>query len=522
MPRHFRIALGITLLLIATIPAMAEIHYTFVPGIPGSEEMTSIDQRMIAMNTGETAVKLNVDPVVFELGANNRHWRRAYPVRNGDKLILWARPVASHEIWKTNTFVDYALRSVCRVHPSRMKQAQKLKLLATTLFSLRASKVTDESAYKMRLLSEAYQALIGLQFDCRMDYPASGAADYRVFAGRAFEVECRIVNDKYEDVGPCAVRIIAPDEWMVGGKVPAFSMKPWQTKQYRFTITPSGKSMLRPKQYPVIAELTFRHQGRKIVAHYPITVEISDPFTASLKIISADRDHINAEVTMRSLFPGMAMNDIIASAFIPDSLKIEPAKQTFSFKDNGRIHITYTKDGDPSPVLRAVTLRLKEDQHTVNLRTVMEAYLPLWRRTYGEALWMNDAEDGKTASTEAGGRRCRQTVQRPDGSRHMYFAVSPNVPTSGKTYIAVTYFDGLQGSFRLQYDSQSGAYKDASEAVPFSGTNTWKEAIFILPDIAFANRQKAESDFRLTAEGADLLVTDVIVSKFPLGDARNH
>ena len=483
---------------------------------------TAEERAIVATNTGPTAAKLNVDPagdpVVFELGMSNRHWRRIYPCLDGKKPVVWARPGTSYEIWKTDPFVDYVLKSVCRADPRRMSETRKLSRLATALFDLRASRITDESANKIRLASEAYQALVGIEFDCSMDYAASEPADYRIFAGRSFRVQCRIANEGFENVGPCTVRIIAPDEWTVTGDAATFTVSPSQTKRCISNVKAPGASMLRPKQYPVIAELSFRHQGRKITVHYPVTVEMSNPFTATLKILSADPEHINAEISTRSLFPGTAMNSISAYQFIPDSIKVDPAKQSFSFKESGRFHLTYTKGGEPSPVLRAVMMRMREDEHTVNLRTVMEAYLPLGRRTYGEALWMNDCEDGKTVEAAIGDRRCRQTVS---GSR-MYFAVSPNLPTSGKTYITLTYFDGPHGSFRVQYDSFAGAYKDSRETVRLAGTDAWRQATFVLTGINFANRQAAASDFRVAASGVDLAITDVIVSKFPPGDTRNR
>ena len=483
---------------------------------------TAAERAIVATNTGPTAVKLNVDPagdpVVFELGMRNRHWRRIYPCLDGKKLVVWARPGTSYETWKTDPFVDHVLKSVCGADPRRMSETRKLSRLATALVDLRASKVTDERAYDVRLVSEAYQALVGIEFDCSMDYAAPAPADYRIFAGRSFRVQCRIANEGFENVGPYTVRIIAPDEWTVTGDAATFAVPPSQTKRCVFGVKAPGASTRRPKQYPVIAELSFRHRGRKITVHYPITVEISNPFTASLRILSADPEHINAQISTRSLFPGMAMSSVSAYPFIPDSIKVDPAMQSFSFKETGRFHLTYTKASEPSPVLRAVTMRMREDEHTVDLRTVMEAYLPLLRRTYGEALWMNDCEDGKTVEAVIGDRRCRQTVS---GSR-MYFATSPNLPTSGKTYITVTYFDGPQGSFRAQYDSSAGAYRDSPETVQLTGTNAWRTTTFVLPDINFANRQAAASDFHVAASGVDLAIADVIVSKFPPGDTRNR
>jgi hypothetical protein len=458
--------------------------------------------------------------VAFELGRGNQHWRRVYLRTVHSALQLPMRPGTDYELWSAGSFADYVLTSVCATRSSRLMEAQRLRLLAIALANLRSSKITDESAYRIRLASEAYQAILGIGFQCTMRYKATNPdADYRVFAGRSFEAVCSITNGGSERIGPCTLRVLAPDEWAVrtpGTPIPGIA--PGRSTRQMFSVMAPAASMLRPKQYPLIAELTFRHQGRKITVHYPVTVEMSNPFTASLRILSADPEHINAEISTRSLFPGTAMSNVSAYPFIPESIRVDPAKQSFSFKENGRFHLTYAKDAEPSPVLRAVTMRMRANEHTVDLRTVMEAYLPVGNRTYGDALWMNDCEGGKTVEAVIGDRRCRQTVS---GS-HMYFTASPNVPTSGNTYVTVTYFDGPRGSFHVQYDSSTGAYKDSLRTVQFAGTNTWRQATFVLPDINFANRQAAASDFRVTASGADLAVADVIVSKFPPGDTRNH
>lgn len=467
--------------------------------------------------------------VVFELGRENRHWRRVYPKPAQGSLLLHAMPGTDYEVWDTDLLADYVLETGCHANPAGLSEANKLKQLAIRLRELRASPVSDQSASAIRLISDAYQALLGLEFTCAMRYPAnSPSADYRIFAGRDFNVTCSVTNHGTETVGPCTMRILAPDEWASRAKTSetTHTIGAGHSVIKAFSVRASGSAMLRPKQYPLIAELSFTHANRRIVVHYPFVVELADPFKASFRMVSARPSRLTAEVSMQSQFPGVRLSNVTASPIIAESIKIEPVKSV-SFVDRGKLRVTYTKAGASGPTLRAVTLRMKEGEHLVDLRTVMEARLPLGEYPDGEALWMNSAEDGKTVAATIAGRKCRQTASvRPGGARYIYFAASPNLPTSGNTRVVVTYFDGARGTFRLQYDSADrsalaqGAYKNSANTVQLQGTGAWKTATFDLPDINFANRQTSRSDFRIVVVGADLAVSDLIVSKFPSEDTR--
>jgi hypothetical protein len=53
------------------------------------------------------------------------------------------------------------------------------------------------------------------------------------------------------------------------------------------------------------------------------------------------------------------------------------------------------------------------------------------------------------------------------------------------------------------------------ESVPLTGSNTWKEARFLLRDPLFNGRQNWGADFRLCVLAPDLYVRSVTVLKNP-------
>ena len=352
-----------------------------------------------------------------------------------------------------------------------------------------------------------------LEFTCKMEYKAVNPnADFKIFAGRDFKVHCKVANHSDKPNSGGSVKIIPPDEWTVHGSMDFKEIGERQSVESTFIIRAPARSTYRPKVFPVIAEL--RLAGGAVITK-AFMVELADPFMPSLAIRSADAKSIKASITLQNLYPGQEIKGVSAYAYMSQGIKVTPGRQTFDFPARKSLSLTYSKDDEPSPTLRAVSIGMKADEHIVRLRSVMEAFLPLGVRPRTSGLWMNDFADGQTAQAEIGGKQCRQTVKNESGDvRYMYFAASPNVPASGNTYVTLTYFDG-PGTFTLQYDSRDAAYK-GSDIVRLEGTKQWKQKTFALPDVKFENRQNAESDFRLAVNGADLAVSDIAVSKFDL------
>ncbi|OUS67965.1 hypothetical protein B1748_35110 [Paenibacillus sp. MY03] len=102
--------------------------------------------------------------------------------------------------------------------------------------------------------------------------------------------------------------------------------------------------------------------------------------------------------------------------------------------------------------------------------------------------------------------------------QYMYFKINDNwlyqtnEGLDPLVYIDVTYLDDGTGRWRLHYDAQSNAYKNAG-TVTKSNSQTWITQSFALTDAKFSNSQNAGSDFRIWAELGDLTVKSVTVRK---------
>lgn len=118
-------------------------------------------------------------------------------------------------------------------------------------------------------------------------------------------------------------------------------------------------------------------------------------------------------------------------------------------------------------------------------------------------LRFRDNGDGHTVAVTLGGRSGRSTT---DGSPFEYFDVDNTIvpgAAAGSPYhatVTIDYYDHGTGSWALQYDSASGAYKQ-SPSVAKTGTDTWKTATFTLDDAVFHNGENAGSDFRVANSG---------------------
>ncbi|WP_329139382.1 GH92 family glycosyl hydrolase [Streptomyces sp. NBC_01476] len=114
-------------------------------------------------------------------------------------------------------------------------------------------------------------------------------------------------------------------------------------------------------------------------------------------------------------------------------------------------------------------------------------------------LRLRDNGDGHTAVVTAGGRSGRSTT---DGSPYEYFDVDNTIVPGGdyRATVTIDYYDHGTGSWSMQYDSTSGAYKQ-SPSVAKTGTDTWKTATFTVDDAAFHNGENAGTDFRLANNG---------------------
>jgi hypothetical protein len=119
-------------------------------------------------------------------------------------------------------------------------------------------------------------------------------------------------------------------------------------------------------------------------------------------------------------------------------------------------------------------------------------------------LQRRDNDDGRSEPVEGG----RKTL-----NGYLYFAVTDDLVPPGSAHtatITVDYLDQGTTTWNVQYDSTGEAYR-GSASVTNTGTGTWKQATFTLPDAGFGNRQNAAADFRLST-GAGFVIAKVHVA----------
>ena len=517
----------ILICLIASLPCMADttgpkvlavspddLIYDAKPGPGGKLLISNLDTRAGEIKVDVKDIK---NPIVFELGKPGNFLRRVYPEIKNGILTLNTAPFAKHEIVGSTSFSDSVLSGMCGINVSRLTVSQKLDMLAAKLRQIQS--IDEASLRQRRLLSQAYQALLGFDFMCLMKYEsADPAADYKIFAGRSFPITCIANNHGSEALKDIEFTVFPPDEWQLQPvkESPPQKLCPGKSLTAAFQVSAPYRSTDRPNPFPVVAQLTCLHKGTPLTLHYPLNVQISDPFIGSAKITSATSNRINTTIHLTSSYPGLAMNDISVYTWLLQGIKTEPVEQKLSFSGKGSFPVTFVKDGKPDFQLRASYLMMKvDDTHIVRLRTVMETVLNLGSGVEAPGFWLKDLDDGKTERVEVGGRGCRQTVPNRFGDlRYMYFMTSINFPASGNSYVTVTYFDGPKGSFSLEYDSAESTYKACPDVVTLQGTDEWKQKTFVLQDASFTKRQNGKSDFRLVISGADLAVSQVAASKF--------
>lgn len=122
----------------------------------------------------------------------------------------------------------------------------------------------------------------------------------------------------------------------------------------------------------------------------------------------------------------------------------------------------------------------------------------------------NENDDGNSEPVEIDGVAARKLAPGVAPSMYLYFDIDDSYLYDIKgpvVEIMVEYLDAGQGTFTLQYDSHDpnvsgkGAYKSAP-AVRLENSGVWKTVTIRIEDGRFANRENAESDFRLSSKVA--------------------
>lgn len=115
-------------------------------------------------------------------------------------------------------------------------------------------------------------------------------------------------------------------------------------------------------------------------------------------------------------------------------------------------------------------------------------------------------------------------TNKAEGTTYFYMNVSDDYLFDSADYnvdVTLRYYDEGSGSFLLQYDAQSAAFKDSAKFT-YGDTKSWKDYTFNLTDAKFANRTNG-TDFRIAIEGGgingelnpDLKLASVTVKKTP-------
>jgi len=126
------------------------------------------------------------------------------------------------------------------------------------------------------------------------------------------------------------------------------------------------------------------------------------------------------------------------------------------------------------------------------------------------------ADDGNTVPVAIGGRDARRN-QDPGGDHYFYFDVNDLLVYEGnrsELYITLDYYDTGSGSLTLQYDSDTGSdpsaiYKEGG-CVTLTGTDTWRQHVYVISDAYFGNRQTGNADFRIFGGTGHTFYLDIL------------
>lgn len=127
--------------------------------------------------------------------------------------------------------------------------------------------------------------------------------------------------------------------------------------------------------------------------------------------------------------------------------------------------------------------------------------------------WPGDADKDPThAATTRKGTACWTTSQDPLNP-YLYVDVESTVKPADATYaiVSVDYYDAAATTVAIEYDGQNNAYQ-ATPWMPTSGSQTWKNQIFELKGIKFANRTNG-ADFRLRVHSINGVMPEICFAR---------
>jgi hypothetical protein len=131
---------------------------------------------------------------------------------------------------------------------------------------------------------------------------------------------------------------------------------------------------------------------------------------------------------------------------------------------------------------------------------------------------VNSWGDGAIFPGEAGGEPCYHLMRKPNkGEAYLYLRIAGECKRApySNVVVVVEYFDsppaGAGGVLYIEYDAVAGPYTRTEHTVRLTGSNTWKEEVFVLDQPRFRNHQNALGDFRVSVVNPNLSVRGVKV-----------
>jgi hypothetical protein len=134
---------------------------------------------------------------------------------------------------------------------------------------------------------------------------------------------------------------------------------------------------------------------------------------------------------------------------------------------------------------------------------------------------VNSWGDGKIVPGEAGGEQCYHLMRKQGRvEAYLYLRIAGECKQApySNVLVVVEYFDSSpsgagRGALSIQYDAAAGSYTRTDQTVALTGSQTWKEAAFLLDRPLFRNRQNALGDFRVCTQNPNLSVRSVKLVK---------
>jgi len=190
--------------------------------------------------------------------------------------------------------------------------------------------------------------------------------------------------------------------------------------------------------------------------------------------------------------------------------------------DGSRRRLEKQTNADPAELVKPLPGQITLPTEAVPAITTMPAGEVIASIRFGGAGGTNKLTprntgggDGRFLLGNIGGAECAWLMRKPARPAcYLYLQVESGLKTAPfeRAMVLVEYFDAApvdaRAAITIEFDGPI-AYQKVPRRVPLTGTETWKEAWFVLDAPGFHNRQNAQSDFRLSVTSPELYVRSV-------------